>query len=206
MTERLIQLQVFYELAMSIGNHPEIDKMLEESLSAYLRKLNCSAGAVFRMDDKQESVCRFSTLYTIPRGIKRNPVFQQALKRIPDGLPKGQLPQFLKYLPIHGKSAENNFYHIMNLPDFGLLLLVKNNTDLKQPVLRSLADLNEKLARSCNACLRNQRLSQYTEYLKSEIHRRTHIETSLKECEERCRELSQQLELTGNKTNEGIGN
>jgi len=70
------------------------------------------------------------------------------LKRIPSGLPKAQLPQFMKYFPIHGKYEEKSFFHMMELPDFGLLLPVKSSIDLEQSVLRSLAYLNEKLARS----------------------------------------------------------
>lgn len=44
--ETLIQTQIFYEIAMSIGNSLDLDDMLKEGLSAYLKKLNCSAGIV----------------------------------------------------------------------------------------------------------------------------------------------------------------
>jgi len=34
-------IQLFYEIAMSIGSSIDLKKMLKTSLSTYLRKLNC---------------------------------------------------------------------------------------------------------------------------------------------------------------------
>lgn len=175
----LIQLQVFYEIAMSIGNSLDINKMLQESLTAYLRKLNCSAGAVFRLETLPEGVCRFVPVYSIPREIKRNSTCRHALKHIPEALPPSRLPQFLPNLPISGQWKRTSFYHIMELVDFGLLLLVKSSTDLEPPVVKSLNYLNEKLARSCIACLQNEKVKQTNEQLENEIHQRQQMEEAL---------------------------
>lgn len=181
MKNSLIQLQVFYEIAMSIGNSLDINKMLRESLTTYLRKLNCSAGAVFKLETLPEGVCRFVPVYSIPREIKRNSTCRHALKHIPEALPPSRLPQFLQKLPINGngQSKEMNFYHVMELPDFGLLLLVKSSTDLEPPVVQSLNYLNEKLARSCIACLQNEKVKQTNEQLENEIHQRQQMEEAL---------------------------
>ena len=38
MNQDLIQIQIFYEIAMSIGNSLNLRQMLKESLGVYLRK------------------------------------------------------------------------------------------------------------------------------------------------------------------------
>ncbi len=179
MKDSLIQLQVFYEIAMSIGNSLDINKMLQESLTAYLRKLNCSAGAVFKLETLPEGVYRFVPVYSIPREIKRNPTCRHALEHIPQELSPSRLPQFLPKLPINGQWKGTSFYHIMELVDFGLLLLVKSSTDLELPVVQSLNYLNEKLARSCIACLQNEKVKQTNEQLENEIHQRQQMEEAL---------------------------
>ena len=195
MKDSVIQLQVFYEIAMSIGNSLDLRKMLQESLTVYLRKLNCAAGAILMMEEEYKNLYRFVPIFSIPREIEKNAAYCHALKRIPNSLPKTQLPQFLKYFPIHGKYGEKNFFHMMELPDFGLLLLVKSSIDLEQSVLRSLTYLNEKLARSCNACLQNKKLAQYIEQLKDEISQRHRIMGSLRECQERSQNLNKILSV-----------
>ncbi|NIM18312.1 MAG: response regulator [Candidatus Aminicenantes bacterium] len=179
MKNSLIQLQVFYEIAMSIGNSLDINKMLQESLTAYLKKLNCSAGAVFWLETLPEGVCRFVPVYSIPREIKRNPTCRHALEHIPQELSPSRLPQFLLKLPINGQWKGTSFYHIMELVDFGLLLLVKSSTDLELSVLQSLNKLNEKLARSCIACIQNEKVKQANEQLENEIHQRQQMEEVL---------------------------
>jgi len=176
-----LQVQAFYEIAMALGNSLDIHQMLQESLSVYLRKLHCSAGAVFRLEKSSRQVCRFVPVYSVPLEIKCNPICLCALEDIPQELPFSRLSQFLQKLPIsgNGRSPDNNFYHIMELPDFGLLLLVRRSRALEPFVLESLDKLNEKLARSCIACLQNEKLKQSNEQLKNEIHHRQQMEEVL---------------------------
>lgn len=184
MKHALIKLQVFYEIAMSIGNSLDLNQMLQESLTAYLRKLNCSAGAVFMTDvengnNEKDSVYRFNLIYSIPRQIKRNATCIHALKQVPDAVPHSQVTRFMNTLPFNGQHGEGDFFHIMELPGFGLLLLVKSSVDLEQPMIQSLRSLNEKLAGSCIACLQNQKVTQYNQQLKREIQERRRIEEAL---------------------------
>ena len=66
MKERLIEIQVLSEIAMSVGNGPNLSKMLENSLSAFLRKLNCSAGVVLRLnDDSKGSMAMAGTMRSL---------------------------------------------------------------------------------------------------------------------------------------------
>lgn len=122
MKDALIKIQIYYEIAMSIGNSLDLKKMLKNSLSAYLRKLNCSAGVVLALKEHLEDIFQFEPLFSIPRNVGRNLTCQLALKEIPDSLNKNQLSGFISDLPRSGKVGEDQFYHIMELPQFGLLI------------------------------------------------------------------------------------
>lgn len=181
MKHSLIRLQVFYEISMSIGNSLDLNTMLRESLTAYLKKLNCSSGAVFKTEpqgsDTEHMV--FTQVYSIPRSIKRNPVWPYALEHIPAELSPAEMEEFQGVLPIHGRHDGKAFYHIMELPGFGLLILTKSRVDLDMPVLHTLKDLNRKLAGACIACIRNQQVSLANEQLEKEIQFRQQMEEAL---------------------------
>ncbi|MCZ7669051.1 MAG: hypothetical protein M5U34_18585 [Chloroflexi bacterium] len=49
-------------------------------------------------------------------------------------------------MPIVGQSADGDFYHILDLPAFGLLILIKNQEALAEPIIKSLTPLLTKLA------------------------------------------------------------
>ncbi|MGD2092566.1 MAG: PAS domain S-box protein [Candidatus Aminicenantes bacterium] len=189
MKETLIQLQIYYEIAMSIGNNPDLGNMLKESLAAYLRKLDCSAGAVIRLQEMADASCCFIPLFSIPRNLEHNSTYQAALKKIPGHLMQSQLPPFRTHLPIIGSDARKKFYHIMELPDFGLLILLKHSSTFTLSVLKSLMPLNEKLARSCISCLQQQKIETVVEQLKKENHERKRFEEALKESEQLFRSV-----------------
>jgi len=182
MNDSLLLMQVLLEIAMSIGNSLDLKEMLQESLSSYLQKLNCAAGAVLTLGngghDENQDGYYYSINYTIPREIRTNSTCLEAMKQIPERLTGSQLTDFLKSLPLQGE-INGNYYHIMELPDFGLLLLVKSGVDLEMPVIRSLKRLNIKLARSGIACKNNQEVRSYNRQLKDEMQRRKQMEEQL---------------------------
>ncbi len=184
MNDSLLLMQVLFEIAMSIGNSLDLDVMLQESVSNYLRKLNCLAGCVLTLekvgDDKSDDSPHFhyTKHYSIPRDIYGNKACQAAMKQIPKQLSGSQLDDFLRTLPLRGESNGTNF-HIMELPDFGLLLLLKSGIALEKPVIQSLKRLNLKLARSAIACLNNREVHHYNRQLKDEMRQRRQMEEQL---------------------------
>ena len=79
---------------------------------------------------------------------------------IPEAMDEPGLSRFKASLPMAGEDGEGKFYHLMDLPGFGLLVLVKGGVDFDFPVIQSLKPLNEKLARACIACLQNEKIAR----------------------------------------------
>ena len=144
-------IRVFYEIAMSIGNSLDLNQMLEESLSAYLRKLNFSAATVFLLKENPENCFSFDPIYSVPNHADPNHGSFKAVKPIPQNLNRSDLAAFLNQLPIQGDAGQGGIYHILNLPDFGLLLLLRQSEDPDGAFSKSLIPLNRKLAKACIA-------------------------------------------------------
>jgi len=147
-------IQILYEMAMSIGDSLELEPMLKNSLSTILRKLNCSLGAIFTRSESN-GIVSFDKVYNIPRNPAKNTAYQKALTIISS---KGSLDSDISQaLPISGVDENDNYFYIMDLPDYGLLLIVRNGSEISPRFLRSLRPINNKMAQ---ACLRCQECSQ----------------------------------------------
>jgi len=153
----LVRERIYYEIAMAIGNSLELSKMLKDGLSTYLRKLNCLAGAVLRQVEGDDGLVSFETVYGIPRRMRTTSEVRAVIDRIPSGLDHKALDIFLDELPEIGGTGRLKHY-LMELPNFGLLLLVKSAPGLSRPDLNSLAPINLKLAEACRSCVANERL------------------------------------------------
>lgn len=148
--------RLYYEIAMSIGNSLDLTAMLRESLSTYLRKLNCLAGAVLRCEDG-DAECRCETVYAIPKRMQKNSFLKRALDEVRGRLSEGGYAKCLSVIP-SVEAVGDKSYYLMTLPGFGLLLLVKSAPGFSEADLKSLAPLNAKLANSCHSCDVNRRL------------------------------------------------
>lgn len=155
------RIQILYELAMSIGNSLELKEVLKVSLSNILRKINCSAGAIHFIKQQQDGTFTFERAYSIPRNIENNPTYKYVKKHIPNQFQnKGKTELFLKKLPVIGQlNDEFSHYYILELPDLGLVTLLKNGESLDPIIIKSLPSILVKLSYACNACLQNTELS-----------------------------------------------
>jgi two-component system, cell cycle sensor histidine kinase and response regulator CckA len=183
MTQSEVKLQVFYEIAMAIGNSLNLKKMLQESLNTYLRKFNFAGGAVLQGKPIDQGIV-LETVFSIPRRIERNKAFQAALGKIPEITPLDRLEEIIRRLPISGQH-DGMHYHIMELKHFGLLILLKSRELLDGDLLKSLRPLNKKLANACRDCLRNDELKKIASDLEQENSERLKAETALNESHER---------------------
>ena len=194
--ETWIQTQIFYEIAMSIGNSLDLRDMLKEALSAYLKKLNCSAGIVLEMRREDAGALCFTPVFSLPRNLPLS-TSQAALENIVRDLSPASLSGFLQALPIAGQDGNDRFFHLMDLPGFGLLLLVKSRKGLCPDIVSSLGPINRKLAHSCLACLQSMKIEAMNQQLTHEISERKQAEVELKdllnELEERVRERTLEI-------------
>jgi len=172
---------LYFEIAMSLGNSLDLKKMLKESVSTYLRKLNCMAAQVYQLDTAGCRYASFELVYSMPRRMGTNPAINTLRSLLP-GPGNWNLDDFFASLPMVGtvpdgqKDGGEMHYYLMELPDFGLLALIKSGPPFDGSVLKALAPLNIKLARSCVSCLKAEQAEQMNEALQVEIVERVAAE------------------------------
>lgn len=186
-TDTLIQLEVLYEIAMSIGTSLDLHEMLKTSLKVYLRKLNCTSGIVLKRVKTPDRI-EFRPEFAIPRNALNQKACQPAMDQISNGFTQEDFDLFLNRLPITGNAEKKLDYYIMNLVDFGLLILVKKQPSFELFFLKSLRQVNQKLAWSCIACEQNARIYQVNTQLTKEVAVR-------KATESRLKQITSELEL-----------
>jgi signal transduction histidine kinase/CheY-like chemotaxis protein len=195
--DTLIQLQVFFEIAMSIGNSLNLTKMLQVCLSTYLAKLGCSAGAVIATRSDGNDRYRNEVVFSIPRRIQKTPNCVAGLERVSARFSPDERAAFCARLPIVQEEADNRGYsHIFDLPGFGFLVLFKANKPLQETIPRSLKAINKKLADSCLACRQNEKINHLVGRLQSEIDERARAEDALRDAHDRFLTVMDSIDAT----------
>ncbi|MBN1514320.1 MAG: response regulator [Phycisphaerae bacterium] len=165
------QLQlVLYEISLSIGSSFELQPMLRQALSTYLRTLNCSAGGVFEWCEDAQDRRSLQAACIIPRSFPRNPAYGTILRLLPSPADDAERTRFMQSLPLVS-ALPDGYCHVMPLGDFGLIFLVTMHHELNTLIIKSLARLNNKLAAACHACRQSDAL-QAGEEKAIEEHRR----------------------------------
>jgi PAS domain S-box-containing protein len=168
MNTTIEQLQVWYEISISIGSSLELRPMLKNSLAVILKKLNCSAGGIlfFRPGPFSSSApaggkdIHFEEVFILPRRIAHNKAYQAARRQVPETIPADQIGDFLRQLPLCGREDSESSFSILELPDVGLLILAKYGDELEEIILKSLKPLSVKLANACRVCMQNDALRE----------------------------------------------
>jgi len=163
MSKSLQQIQVFYEIAMSIGKSLNLEEMLKCALSTYLRKLDCVAGIVYQLKQSGNSLYFSENIFSAPEALKIKENYKEIDGLFSKPLDETDLANLLKTLPTKGTTNTNGFYHTMRLGDFGFLVLIKSNKPLNKELLLALNQINLKLAQACLACLNNESLKESEE-------------------------------------------
>jgi len=140
------RIQVLYELSLSVGSEGNLTETARSALSAYLRKLNCSAGAVFERRATRDSVT-YDTVTMIPSKADRCDGLRPAIARLPET--SADEESFRASLPVTEAVGGAATYYLMDLPEFGVLALVAGKQALDSQTVAALGPLNEKLATAC---------------------------------------------------------
>jgi signal transduction histidine kinase/CheY-like chemotaxis protein len=155
------QIQIFYEISMSIGSTMDLRAQVKTALGTYLRKLNGSAGSVLRRvwiegeGGSDGGRWELEQVHSIPRYIDRVAVHQAAVRLATPQLLAGEAG-----LPLCLADGSGHEGHVFALPGFGALVLVTTAGRFDAHVLHSLEQLNARLAEACIACLQNHQLQQ----------------------------------------------
>ncbi|NJO69629.1 MAG: PAS domain S-box protein [Bacteroidetes bacterium] len=152
------QMRIFYEIAMAIGNSLDPVEMFRESMLSYLRKLNCTAGTIFYLKKNPDNSYTAINQFSIPYTFELNSIFPEIKKFVPDNICQDEYDQLQKSFPIVQNYHYKQTLYLMQLPDFGILALVKYGNQLNSDVLKTLEAINIKLAKASIACLQKQEL------------------------------------------------
>ncbi|MCF8380738.1 MAG: PAS domain S-box protein [Bacteroidales bacterium] len=151
------ELQIFFEIAMLIGTDLELNDMISKSLLGYLRKLNLTAGAIFQFQIDGTKV-KYEMIQAIPLNTSRNDAFRKAVDTIPIELDDIDHFSYISQLPEIHNEEDSFSYVIMELPNFGLITLVKNSGVFSSQLVASIKVVNQKLANAANSCLNKSKL------------------------------------------------
>lgn len=157
--DKIQEIQVLYETAMSIGASMDLVEMLKSCLPVLLRKLNCTGGAVFKIREHLNQEIQNDLVLSIPRRIHKNPTFQLASQTL-DHLCASEPKNWAQRLPFIIQVDDQGYYYIIALEGFGVLILTKKLNPLSQSLWNSLQAVFEKLTHACKACENHYLLQQ----------------------------------------------
>jgi PAS domain S-box-containing protein len=157
---------LFYEIAMSIGNSLDLREMAKTAISTYLKKMNCSAGGILHLKESDRQY-HYEVVSSIPRNFQNHGIYQSISKLIPQNVSLDELNEFKKRLPLSGCVDGVDYFHLMELPGFGLVYINKRGEDLDSYIVKSLTPLNLKLAQACCSCLQKEALQKSEEKYRS---------------------------------------
>ena len=152
MSASVEQMQVFYEIAMSIGLSVDLRTMVKATLSTYLKKLNCSSGAVLQYSSTPNGKVAFSTVHSSPRNFGKVEQYEQEINAIFQKSSRDDKELF----PFQYRAESGRNITVMSLPDFGLLVLSRTGDNFDDYMLLSVQQLNIKFAHACNACVQGE--------------------------------------------------
>ncbi len=172
-----IQEQVLFEIAMSLGKNLDLDTMLSSAMGTYLRRLCCMGTAIFL---KENEDAPYSIEFSIPRKAHNSTVAAVLLDRINNSVTDHEIRNFNQELPLH-LTQQDNHYYLMELPKAGFIMIEKGITPMSRSMLKSLHQINTKLAESIITCQTHHKNEILNMRLKNQIKGRKHAEETLLE-------------------------
>jgi hypothetical protein len=156
-------------MAVAIGTSLNLQQMLKTSLSTMLERLNCTAIGALALTKISNDHFTFQQVYTIPVAPIKLEAYQTALQQLPQTLTWQTMPDYWPQLPHIGQSSPKDYFCILSLPDYGVLILAKNGTGFDPELIQLLNPLLIKLAGACNACNTQAALQESREQFRQVI-------------------------------------
>lgn len=145
-----IEQEVLHEIAMSIGESIEQEKMLAECIPVFLRSLGCATAAVLLQDEDDNF---YTPSYILPRAAVRNHFLHQAINKTIECLSNAETLPF----PLFHFQDSELYYYAWQIKDLGALLLGRS-APLREGLFREIQPLANKLALALTSCRQYERL------------------------------------------------
>ena len=155
-------LLALYEISMSIGNTLELNKMLEETVTMMLSRLNCSSALIWHDGGGSSRL-----LYAKPKAVMKNETHLALV---------GQLKQRFRD---GGYSARvekvgDKYHHLFELKNFGCFVLTRSDAPLADLIFNSLPKINLKFVNAIQACIYNAK-AQEDKFTLAEAQKIAHL-------------------------------
>jgi len=152
------ETEILYQISLAIGNSLKLRPMLRESLTTMMRTLNCSAAEIWRpaeiasqlVWERHTCIPRAGTSIRLPEDF-HFPECHKTWKSTAADFPSAH-------------SGDEKYQLVLNLPDFGILILQKSGAEMARSLCLSLQLLMNKLAISAMACLENEKTESQLSY------------------------------------------
>jgi signal transduction histidine kinase len=143
-----LETEILFRISLSIGDSTQLEPMTRRVLSETLRLLNASGAAVYaRSGDVLEPVCM------LPRTLERSVRFPPLRACWPS-------PADVAAQGWMNVARDGVVHHLIDLPEFGLLVIERSGPVLESSFLDSFLALARKLANACRACLSDEALER----------------------------------------------
>ena len=96
MAKSIDLIQLYYEIAMSIGLTLDMNKMLKVALTSYMKNLRCTASAILHLKKRSDNIFVFRKVYATPKKIQENGVYLKILDLLSPTFNEDQLNNFKK--------------------------------------------------------------------------------------------------------------
>jgi len=137
-------IRVLYELALATGPAETMQETAEQAISAYLRRLNCSLGAIFTETADTDG---HEVVAVDPPNSETDSLYTAGRNRLSSWA--SNPPEDRPSLPLTGEPEPDTHYYLFELPEFGVLLLGQYGSGLSPDIVDALDPLNDKLATAC---------------------------------------------------------
>jgi len=150
------KMQILYEIAISIGVALDAEAMFTTALSAFVRQLNCAAGAIYF---RRPHAFSEQPIAAIPRNLHHNMAAAMVDSLAVGTLDDARWQAFLATLPRREQPSSACFAYLFALGDLGLLSLVKYDCPIDTELEQMLRPLLIKLTEAGRACLQQEELT-----------------------------------------------
>jgi PAS domain S-box-containing protein len=152
------EISPLFDLALETGRGINLYEMLKSSLSRYLKRLDCFVAVIYKLEDAENGNYKTEMIFSIPYVFISWQGHEKIEELIPSEFTPSQLVDFRRQLPLKGNASSDLFHHIMDLPGFGFLILVRHKGFIDDATLLHLEMINNKLAESSINCIRYDEL------------------------------------------------
>lgn len=141
-------LTSLYEISLNIGISLELEELFDNALSTYMRQLSCSGVLVVSNFDG-----KIDFPYIRPKVLAKNKKMLEEIETV--------AKQGCKECDLYGYKTlvyDDQFVYLAKLQDYGYLILIRNNEEFGEYLLKSLNPINKKMSLAVISSINNQKL------------------------------------------------